>query len=152
VAIRIENGRIEQAYQVMRRLGLPMAEFEEQFRRMLFNLVARNQDDHTKNIAFLMDKAGRWRLSPAYDVTYSYNPDGAWTSRHRMSVNGKRDHFTREDLVACARNAGLKRGRASALLDEVLAAVRRWGEHAALAEVPASEAAKIGSVFRTDWK
>jgi len=142
----------EQAYQVMRRLGLPMAELEEQFRRMLFNLVARNQDDHTKNIAFLMDKSGRWRLSPAYDVTYGYNPDGAWTSRHQMSVNGKRDHFTRADLVACARNAGLKRGRAAALLDEVLAAVRRWGEHAALAEVPASEAAKIGSVFRLDWK
>lgn len=142
----------EQAYQVMRRLDLPMADLEEQFRRMLFNLVARNQDDHTKNIAFLMDKAGRWRLSPAFDVTYSYNPDGAWTSRHQMSVNGKRDLFELADLVACARNAGLKRGRATTLLEEVLAGVKRWPDHAAHAGVPESDAAKIGSVFRLDWK
>jgi serine/threonine-protein kinase HipA len=142
----------EQAYQVMRRLDLPMADLEEQFRRMLFNLVARNQDDHTKNIAFLMDKAGRWRLSPAFDVTYSYNPDGAWTSRHQMSVNGKRDRFELADLAACGRNAGLKRGRPAALLEEVLVAVRRWKEHAASAGVPASVAARIGSVFRLDWK
>lgn len=142
----------EQAYQVMRRLGLPMADLEEQFRRMLFNLVARNQDDHTKNIAFLMDKAGRWRLSPAFDVTYSYNPDGAWTSRHQMSVNGKRDQFELADLVSCARNAGLKRGRAAILLNEVIAAVKRWEGHAATAGVPDADAAKIASVFRLAWK
>jgi serine/threonine-protein kinase HipA len=142
----------EQAYQVMRRLDLPMADLEEQFRRMLFNLVARNQDDHTKNIAFLMDKAGRWRLSPAFDVTYSYNPDGAWTSRHQMSVNGKRDQFILEDLVACARNAGLKRGRAATLLEEVIAAVKRWNDHATRAGVPEQDAAKIASVFRLAWK
>jgi serine/threonine-protein kinase HipA len=142
----------EQAYQVMRRLDLPMADLEEQFRRMLFNLVARNQDDHTKNIAFLMDKAGRWRLSPAFDVTYSYNPDGAWTSRHQMSVNGKRDQFELADLVACARNAGLKRGRAATLLEEVIAAVKRWNDHATRAGVPEPDAAKIASVFRLAWK
>jgi len=141
----------EQAYQVMRRIGLTMDELEEQFRRMLFNLVARNQDDHTKNIAFLMDKSGRWQLSPAFDVTYSYNPDGAWTSRHQMSVNGKRDGFTRDDLVTCARNAGLKRGRAVTLLEEVLAAVRGWRDQAALAGVPGRDAAKIASAFRLDW-
>jgi serine/threonine-protein kinase HipA len=142
----------EQAFQVMRRLDLPMADLEEQFRRMLFNLVARNQDDHTKNIAFLMDKTGRWRLSPAFDVTYSYNPDGAWTSRHQMSVNGKRDQFILEDLIACARNAGLKRGRAATLLDEVIAAVKRWNDHATRAGVPETDAAKIASVFRLAWK
>lgn len=142
----------EQAFQVMRRLDLPMADLEEQFRRMLFNLVARNQDDHTKNIAFLMDKAGRWRLSPAFDVTYSYNPDGAWTSRHQMSVNGKRDQFELADLVACGRNAGLKRGRAAALLEEVLTAVQRWKDHANRAGVPEPDAPKIASVFRLDWK
>jgi len=142
----------EQAYEVMRRLDLPMADLEEQFRRMLFNLVARNQDDHTKNIAFLMDKAGRWRLSPAFDVTYSYNPDGAWTSRHQMSVNGKRDQFELADLVACARNAGLKRGRAATLLEQVITAARRWKDHAADAGVPERDAEKIASVFRLDWK
>lgn len=142
----------EQAYEVMRRLDLPMADLEEQFRRMLFNLVARNQDDHTKNIAFLMDKAGRWRLSPAFDVTYSYNPDGAWTSRHQMSVNGKRDQFELADLVACARNAGLKRGRAATLLEQVITAARRWKDHAEDAGVPERDAEKIASVFRLDWK
>lgn len=142
----------EQAYEVMRRLDLPMADLEEQFRRMLFNLVARNQDDHTKNIAFLMDKAGRWRLSPAFDVTYSYNPDGAWTSRHQMSVNGKRDQFKLADLVACARNAGLKRGRAATLLEQVITAARRWKNHASDAGVPERDAEKIASVFRLDWK
>lgn len=142
----------EQAFLVMRRIGLPMVDLEEQFRRMVFNLVARNQDEHTKNIAFLMDKAGRWRLSPAFDVTYSYNPGGVWTSRHQMSVNGKRDQFELADLVACARNAGLKRGRAASLLEEVLVAVRRWKEYAASAGVPASEAAKLESVFRLGWR
>lgn len=142
----------EQAYEVMRRLDLPMADLEEQFRRMLFNLVARNQDDHTKNIAFLMDKAGQWRLSPAFDVTYSYNPDGAWTSRHQMSVNGKRDQFELPDLVACARNAGLKRGRAETLLEQVITAARRWKDHAKDAGVPERDAEKIASVFRLDWK
>lgn len=142
----------EQAYEVMRRLDLPMADLEEQFRRMLFNLVARNQDDHTKNIAFLMDKAGRWRLSPAFDVTYSYNPDGAWTSRHQMSVNGKRDQFELADLVVCARNAGLKRGRAATLLEQVITAARRWKDQAEDAGVPERDAEKIASVFRLDWK
>jgi len=142
----------EQAFLAMRRIGLPMADLEEQFRRMVLNLVARNQDDHTKNIAFLMDKAGRWRLSPAFDVTYSYNPGGVWTSRHQMSVNGKRDQFELADLVACARTAGLKRGRAASLLEEVLVAARRWKEHAASAGVSASEAAKIESVFRLGWR
>ena len=76
----------EQAMQVVRRLGLPMAAIEEQFRRMAFNVVARNQDDHVKNIAFLMDKRGRWSLAPAFDVTYSFNPSGAWTSMHQMTL------------------------------------------------------------------
>lgn len=141
----------EQALQVIRRLGLPMEASEEQFRRMLFNLVARNQDDHVKNIAFLMDKRGRWSLSPAFDVAYSYNPAGEWTARHQMSVNGKRDGFTREDLRACARNTPLKRGRADALLEEVCAAVRRWPEFASAARIPEKTQTAIGAQFRLDW-
>ena len=70
---------------------------------MAFNVIARNQDDHVKNIAFLMDRGGRWRLSPAFDVTYSYNPAGAWTATHQMTLNGKRDGFTLDDFRACAR-------------------------------------------------
>ena len=125
----------EQALQVMRALDLPMASIEQQFRRMAFNIVARNQDDHVKNIAFLMDKQGRWSLSPAFDVTYSYNPEGLWTATHQMSMNGKRDDFTLEDFRTCAKFASMKRGRAEAILDDVIAAVKRWPEFAEQAKV-----------------
>lgn len=125
----------EQALQVMRTLDLPMASIEQQFRRMAFNIVARNRDDHVKNIAFLMDKQGRWSLSPAFDVTYSYNPDGLWTATHQMSMNGKRDDFTLEDFRTCAKFASMKRGRAEAILDDVIAAVKRWPEFAEQAKV-----------------
>jgi serine/threonine-protein kinase HipA len=120
----------EQSLLVMRRLGLPMAAIEEQFRRMTFNIVARNQDDHVKNIAFLMNKQGVWSLAPAFDVTYSYNHVGAWTATHQMTLNGKRDNFSRNDFVQCARAAMMKRGRATAILDEVIAGVQRWPEFA----------------------
>ena len=123
----------EQALLTIRQLGLPMAAVEEQFRRMVFNIVARNQDDHVKNIAFLMDRQGRWSLAPAFDVTYSYNPSGAWTSTHQMTVNGKRDGFTLEDFRTCTRSALMKRGRAETIVEEVATAVRRWPEFAAAA-------------------
>ena len=106
----------EQALLAIRRLQLPMAAVEEQFRRMVFNVVARNQDDHVKNIAFLMNPLGEWSLAPAFDVTYSFNPAGAWTGTHQMTLNGKRDGFTREDFVLCARSALMKRGRATMIL------------------------------------
>jgi serine/threonine-protein kinase HipA len=118
----------EQALLTIRQIKLPMAALEEQFRRMVFNIVARNQDDHVKNIAFLMDQQGEWSLAPAFDVTYSYNPSGSWTSRHQMTLNGKRDGFTREDFEACAKAALMKRGRAATIIAEVQAAVRRWQE------------------------
>ena len=120
----------EQALLVIRQLGLPMAAIEEQFRRMAFNVVARNQDDHVKNIAFLMDKEGRWSLAPAFDLTYSYNPAGTWTASHQMTMNGKRDGFLREDFAACARTAAMKRGRAEAIVEQVFAAVARWPDSA----------------------
>jgi len=120
----------EQALLVIRELGLPMRAVEEQFRRMVFNVVARNQDDHVKNIAFLMDKRGAWRLAPAFDMTYAYNPAGLWTSTHQMTVNGKRDGFTLEDFRACARAASMKRGRAEAIVGEVIKTVTRWRDYA----------------------
>ena len=125
----------EQALLTIRQLGLPMATVEEQFRRMVFNIVARNQDDHVKNIAFLMDRQGRWSLAPAFDVTYSYNPSGAWTSTHQMTLNGKRDGFTLDDFRACAGSALMKRGRAEIIIGEVMAVVLRWPEFAAAAGV-----------------
>jgi serine/threonine-protein kinase HipA len=125
----------EQAFLVIRQLGLSMDSVEEQFRRMAFNVIARNQDDHVKNIAFLMDKTGRWSLSPAFDMTYSYNRSGIWTASHQMSMNGKRDAFTLEDFKACAKAASMKRGRADAIVEEVRAAVARWQDFARAAGV-----------------
>jgi len=138
----------EQAFLTMRRLELPAAAAEEQFRRMAFNVIARNQDDHVKNIAFLMDKRGDWALTPAFDVTYSYNPTGTWTATHQMTVNGKRDHFVAADLETCAKAALLKRGRAAAIVEEVMAAVRRWPEFAAAAAVPDSWIEQIRAQHR----
>lgn len=141
----------EQALLTIRQLGLPMAAVEEQFRRMTFNIVARNQDDHVKNIAFLMDQQGQWSLAPAFDMTYSYNP-GLWTATHQMTMNGKRDGFTRADFEACARSAQMKRGRAAAILDEVRAAVKTWPECAEAAGVDEMRREQIGGVHRLSFQ
>jgi serine/threonine-protein kinase HipA len=125
----------EQALFVIRQLNLPMQSVEQQFRRMAFNIIARNQDDHVKNIAFLMNKAGAWSLAPAFDLTHSYNPKGAWTASHQMTMNGKRDGFTLEDFRACANSALMKRGRAETIVDEVRAAVSKWPDYAEQAQV-----------------
>jgi serine/threonine-protein kinase HipA len=138
----------EQALGVIRWLGLPMAAVEQQFRRMVFNIVARNQDDHVKNVAFLMDRGGAWVLSPAFDMTYAYNPAGQWTSRHQMSVAGKRDDFTVEDLRACARTAAMKRGSAERILAEVVEAVADWQRYAEEAEVGDEQAIAIARTHR----
>jgi len=140
----------EQALLAIRQLDLPMAASEEQFRRMVFNIVARNQDDHVKNIAFLMDREGRWSLAPAFDVTYSYNPSGDWTATHQMTVNGKRDGFAMADLKAVEKAAGLKRGRATAIHEEVRAAVVRWPEFAAKAKVGTEVAERVTRAHRLE--
>jgi serine/threonine-protein kinase HipA len=141
----------EQALLAIRRLKLPMAAVEEQFRRMAFNIVSRNQDDHVKNIAFLMNQSGEWSLAPAFDVTYSYNPSGSWTSTHQMTLNGKRDGFTMEDFEACAKSALMKRGRAAAIIAEVQAAVRLWPEFAAEARLDDERRDKIHKTHRLEF-
>jgi serine/threonine-protein kinase HipA len=133
----------EQALMTIRRLGLSMAAIEEQFRRMAFNVVARNQDDHVKNIAFLMDRDGRWRLSPAFDLIYAFNPSGSWTAQHQMSLNGKRDGFTVEDFREVGRTASMKRGRAEQILADVIAGVETWPEAASAAGVGELRVARI---------
>lgn len=138
----------EQAMFIIRSLGLPMVTIEEQFRRMTFNIVARNQDDHVKNIAFLMDKDGTWSLSPAFDMTYSYNPGGVWTSQHQMSMNGKRDNFTVADFTAVARTAGMKKGRAKEILHQVQDAVSRWPRFAKDAGVTPAWQKQIARTLR----
>jgi len=139
----------EQALLVIRQLGLPMQVIEQQFRRMVFNIIARNQDDHVKNIAFLMDKSGNWSLSPAFDMTYSFNPAGSWTASHQMTLNGKRDDFTREDFKACAKTASMKRGRAEVIVSEVQEAVSRWRDYAEDAGVPVSMRERIQHTLRS---
>ena len=104
-----------------------------------------------KNIAFLMNKAGEWTLTPAFDVTYSYNPSGRWTATHQMTINGTRDSFRRADLRAAAKSAALKQGRADSMLEEVIAAVARWPEFAARAQLSDEVTEKIRNAHRLDW-
>ncbi len=140
----------EQALQVIRRLGLPMAAIEEQFRRMVFNIVARNQDDHVKNIAFLMDRSGNWSLSPAFDMTYSYQPGGKWTSSHQMTMNGKRGEFTLEDFKAYAKSASMKRGRAETIIEEVRNVVAQWRNYADESRVNPEQRDKIERALKLE--
>ena len=140
----------EQALQVIRRIGLPMDANEELFRRMAFNIIARNQDDHVKNIAFLMDKSGNWSLSPAFDMTYSFQPSGRWTSRHQMTLNGKQDDFVLEDFKACAKTASMKRGRAETIINEVREVVVRWRDYADEARVLSHQRDQIQKTLRLE--
>jgi serine/threonine-protein kinase HipA len=138
----------EQTFQIARRLGLPKTDLTELFRRAIFNILSRNQDDHTKNIAFLMDRRGAWHLAPAYDLIYAYNPSGSWTSRHQMTLNGKRDHFETDDLLAAAAQADLRPPKAKSILREVHAAVADWEKHASVAEVPSPATKDISTHLR----
>ena len=125
----------EDAFDVTRRVVNDARAYEQLFRRMAFNVLAWNCDDHVKNISYLMDRNGEWFLAPAYDECYAYNPQGDWTSRHQMSVNGRRIGITDEDILACARFANMRERKARAVLDEVKDAVRAWPRFAAEAEV-----------------
>jgi serine/threonine-protein kinase HipA len=136
----------EQAFGAILQLNLGYPALGEMFRRMVFNVAARNQDDHTRNIAFLMDKTGRWRLSPAFDVMWAYNPSGPWTNTHQMSIQGKRDGFKRSDLIGTARQFGVK--NAEDIIDHVVRTIAQWPAYAARAGVPASRAGSIASTHR----
>ena len=133
----------EQAFNVMRALRLSYAEAKELFRRMVFNVVVRNQDDHTKNISFLMDENGKWRLSPAYDMGYAYNPQGGWTATHQMSVNGKFDNITRQDLLTFADQNNIK--DAPLVIDEICERASHWQKIAWECDVPSSMSQAIAS-------
>ena len=142
----------EQAIMTIRDLGLGMGVVEQQYKRAVFNVVARNQDDHVKNISFLMDRSGTWRLSPAYDVAYSYNPSGSWTRDHQMSLAGKRNDFTHGDLMVFASNVGLKSNRANQAIEEIVGAVAQWHEFAERAGVENSDVSRIEKTFRMNLR
>ena len=126
----------EQAFGITRRVANDVRACEQLFRRMAFNVLAWNCDDHVKNVSYLMDRGGEWRLAPAYDECYAHNSEGDWTSRHQMSVNGKRIGITDDDILACARFANMRERKARAVLDEVKDVVHEWPRFAAEAEVP----------------
>lgn len=125
----------EQAFSVCSALGLPMQDKLQLFSRMVFNVVMWNRDDHTKNISFLMDRDGVWSLAPAYDLMFAYNPVGSWTAKHQMSINGKQERIDREDLLACAKTAGLNQAKCRKLIDKVVAVAKKWPAYASMAEV-----------------
>ena len=136
----------DQAMLLMRRIGIELPQIEQLFRRMVFNIVARNQDDHVKNIAFLMDRAGRWSLAPAYDVTWACDPTNRWLQAHQMTINGKRERILVEDLVAIEKRIGLKRGTAKRVLREVTDVVATWPQ---IAEDVAVEPTMAGAIERS---
>ena len=138
----------EQAIDVIKRLGLGYDALEEMYRRAVFNICARNQDDHAKNIGFLMDKSGAWKLAPAFDMTYACNPQGLWTGSHQMTFNGKRDNFMLADFKAVAKFAGLRQGRYKKILAEVKSAVAAWPELAKQNDVPIKIIRAIAAVHR----
>lgn len=138
----------EQAVETIRRLDLPAVDIEQQFRRAVFNVLIRNQDDHVKNIAFLMDRNGVWRLSPAFDVAYAYNPAGLWTGAHQMSLNGARDSFSRDDLIAFGAFCGFKARRTSALIEDMADRVRDWPTYAEAAGVHGPDIDRIQKTLR----
>ena len=126
----------EQAFAIARQIGLTTADIEQMYRRAVFNICARNQDDHTKNIGFLMDKRGNWSLAPAFDVTYAYNPAGRWTGTHQMPFTGKREKFTLVDFKAAAKSAGLVQGRYKRILEQVQDALAGFKKRAKANDVP----------------
>jgi serine/threonine-protein kinase HipA len=136
----------EQALAVMQQLGLPMPQLAQLYRRAVFNIVARNQDDHTRNIAFLMDKRGRWQLAPAFDLTYAYNPGGLWTGKHQMTLNGKQDNFSLEDLYTPARQFRIP--KYEQIVEEVIQTVGQWKTYAQQAGVDDKTAGGIAKTHR----
>ena len=125
---RDERYSYEQIFQVLRQLNLPYSELEQMYRRMVFNVLARNHDDHTKNHSFLMHKNGKWLLAPAYDLCYSYSPSGKWTNKHQLSLNGKREHFTRNDLLQVAEKQNIKNKKE--IIEQILDVVSQWTKYA----------------------
>lgn len=139
----------EQLFEVMRRLKLPYNQQEEMYRRMVFNVVARNQDDHTKNTSFIMDRRGEWSLSPAYDVSWAHNPSGEWTSKHQLSIGNKWDDFTYADLVDFANRCDIN--RPADIIKQVKEAVSMWGTIARELSIPENQVRAIEKTLRLDF-
>ena len=136
---------------IARQLRLPAVDAEQLLRRLIFNLVARNHDDHAKNFAFML-KDGHWRLAPAYDLVYSYKPNSFWVNSHWMSLNGKRDNFIKADLYSLEKISPLfNRRKINQLLDEICTAVCQWQQQAQQWQVPAALIKEVEKNLRLNW-
>jgi len=142
---QINSYSYEQLFQTMRELKLTYAEAEQMFRRMVFNVIARNCDDHTKNFSFLLKQGGRWELAPAYDICHAYRPDSDWVSRHALSINGKRENYTREDIINIGRS--IRNKKAAEIIEEINEKVNNWSYYAAEAEVDREKIVAIGKTL-----
>ena len=135
----------EQLFQTMRMLRLTYPEAEQMFRRMVFNVMAQNCDDHTKNFAFLMNQSGEWKLAPAYDVCHAYRPGSDWVSQHALSINGKRQGITRDDLLEVGRQMNVK--KAPAIVQQISETVAKWHNYAEQVKVEAKLRDVIGETL-----
>jgi serine/threonine-protein kinase HipA len=133
----------EQAFQAMRSLRLPYSDAEQLFRRMVFNVIGSNNDDHTKNISFLMNETGKWSLSPAHDVTFAYNPSNLWLSQHQLSINNKRRDLTRNDLLSLATQMNVK--KANEIIENVRDVISKWNDYASNSGIAGSQIKAIGA-------
>lgn len=138
---RDERHSYEEIFALLRRMNLGMPSQEQLYRRMVFNVVMRNHDDHTKNFSFLMNSQGEWSLAPAYDMCYAYTPGGRWTDRHQLSLNGKQSDFTRADLQQVAENMGIR--KSGVIIDQIVEVASRWKEYALSSGVTKSFSAQI---------
>ena len=120
----------ELAVGYMKELGISYKEVEQFYRRMVFNCLAVNQDDHVKNISFIMDRTGNWRLSPAYDITFSYNPTNKWLRAHQMTINGKTTEIGLADLLTAGKEMGIKEKRCTDIIKEVMTPVNNFEVYA----------------------
>lgn len=143
-----KSGSYEILFRIMKKLRLPYYQFEQQYRRALFNIVARNHDDHVKNFSFLMSKEGKWQISPAYDITFQYKAGGSWTDVHQSSINGKFDNFTRDDLLKFGKKFGIK--KANHILESVISAVNQWPKIAAETDIAKKDIDIIASKLRVN--
>jgi serine/threonine-protein kinase HipA len=138
----------EQLFQTMRELSLSYADAEQMFRRMVFNVISRNCDDHTKNFAFRLKKEGKWELAPAYDLCHAYRPNHQWVSQHALSINGKRKDINKSDLLVIGNSIHCK--RAAEIVDEIESIVMNWDRFASEVGV-SKELIEAIDVTIKDW-
>ena len=141
----INSYSYEQLFETMRILALPYQQAEQLFRRMVFNVISRNCDDHTKNFAFTMDKTGNWKLAPAFDVCHSYRPESTWVSQQSLSVNGKRQNITKDDFLNVAKQMNIK--KASNIVEQINNVIQNWKQYASQTNVSVELTNSIGKTL-----